>query len=182
MEQCTRSSRGTALKVESIDWASWQPEEIATLMFVIKNNQVLLIRKKRGLGAGKINGPGGRLEAGETPEECALRETNEELSINPLQVRPAGELFFHAEDMPRIHGYVFVATDYEGIPSETDEAIPLWYSVDDIPFDEMWEDDRYWLTQVLKGSSVRGYFTFVEERLLDHEVTFFQDSCFNPVT
>lgn len=173
MEQCSRSSRGTALKVESIDWARWQPEEIATLMFVIKNNQVLLIRKKRGLGAGKINGPGGRLEAGETPEECAIRETNEELIINPLKVRPAGELFFHAEDMPRIHGHVFVATDYEGIPSETDEAIPIWYSVDDIPFDEMWEDDRYWLTQVLKGSSVRGYFTFVEERLLDHEVTFF---------
>ncbi len=142
-------------------------------MFVIKNGRVLLIRKKRGLGAGKINGPGGRLELDETPKECAIRETNEELIINPLNVRSAGELFFHAEDMPRIHGYIFVATDYEGTPSETDEAIPIWFNLSTIPFEEMWEDDRYWLPEVLNGQSVRGYFTFVNEQLLDHEVTFF---------
>jgi 8-oxo-dGTP diphosphatase len=161
------------LKVADINWSAWQPEEVATLMFVIKNGRVLLIRKKRGLGAGKINGPGGRLEPDETPKECAIRETNEELIINPLNVRSAGELFFHAEDMPRIHGYIFVATDYEGTPSETDEAIPIWFNLSTIPFEEMWEDDRYWLPEVLNGQSVRGYFTFVNEQLLDHEVTFF---------
>ena len=161
------------MKVADINWSAWQPEEVATLMFVIKNGRVLLIRKKRGLGAGKINGPGGRLEPDETPKECAIRETNEELIINPLNVRSAGELFFHAEDMPRIHGYIFVATDYEGTPSETDEAIPIWFNLNTIPFEEMWEDDRYWLPEVLNGQSVRGYFTFVNERLLDHEVTFF---------
>jgi 8-oxo-dGTP diphosphatase len=161
------------LKVADINWSAWQPEEVATLMFIIKNGRVLLIRKKRGLGAGKINGPGGRLEPDETPKECAIRETNEELIINPLNVRSAGELFFHAEDMPRIHGYIFVATDYEGTPSETDEAIPIWFNLSTIPFEEMWEDDRYWLPEVLNGQSVRGYFTFVNEQLLDHEVTFF---------
>tara|TARA_B100002052_G_scaffold275996_1_gene280366 strand:- start:148 stop:633 length:486 start_codon:yes stop_codon:yes gene_type:complete len=161
------------LKVADINWSAWQPQEVATLMFVIKNGRVLLIRKKRGLGAGKINGPGGRLEPDETPKECAIRETNEELIINPLNVRSAGELFFHAEDMPRIHGYIFVATDYEGTPSETDEAIPIWFNLSTIPFEEMWEDDRYWLPEVLNGQSVRGYFTFVNEQLLDHEVTFF---------
>ena len=161
------------MKVADINWSAWQPEEVATLMFVIKNGRVLLIRKKRGLGAGKINGPGGRLEPDETPKECAIRETNEELIINPLNVRSAGELFFHAEDMPRIHGYIFVATDYEGTPSETDEAIPIWFNLSTIPFEEMWEDDRYWLPEVLNGQSVRGYFTFVNEQLLDHEVTFF---------
>ncbi len=161
------------MKVADINWSAWQPQEVATLMFVIKNGRVLLIRKKRGLGAGKINGPGGRLEPDETPKECAIRETNEELIINPLNVRSAGELFFHAEDMPRIHGYIFVATDYEGTPSETDEAIPIWFNLSTIPFEEMWEDDRYWLPEVLNGQSVRGYFTFVNEQLLDHEVTFF---------
>lgn len=161
------------MKVASIDWPNWQPEEVATLMFVVKDGKVLLIRKKRGLGAGKINGPGGRLEDNETPEQCAIRETNEELIINPLNVRSAGELFFHANDMPRIHGYVYVATDYEGTPTETDEAIPIWFDIDEIPYDEMWEDDQIWLHRVLLGESVRGYFTFVEERLLDHKVTFF---------
>ncbi len=130
------------MPVSDIDWDTWQPEEVATLMFIIRGGSVLLIRKKRGLGAGKINGPGGRLEDGETPEACAVRETNEELVVNPLNVRAAGELFFHAEDMPRIHGFVFIATDYEGTPTETDEAIPLWFKLDELPFDEMWDDDR----------------------------------------
>ena len=161
------------MPVAEINWATWTPEEVATLMFVIQEGSVLLIRKKRGLGAGKINGPGGRLEGNETPKECAIRETQEELLINPINVRSAGELFFHAEDMPRVHGHVFVATDFEGTPSETDEAIPHWFLFDNIPFDEMWDDDRLWLPRVLKGESVRGYFTFIEETLLDHEITFF---------
>jgi 8-oxo-dGTP diphosphatase len=115
------------MKVSSIDWETWTPEQVATLLFVARAGEVLLIRKKRGLGAGKINGPGGRLEDNETPLECAIRETQEELLISPLDIRPAGELFFHANDMPRIHGHIFVASDYEGTPSETDEAIPLWF-------------------------------------------------------
>ncbi len=161
------------MEIQSIDWTNWTPEQVATLLFVVRGEEVLLIRKKRGLGAGKINGPGGKVDPGETPMECAIRETNEELLINPLNVKPAGELLFHAEDdMPRIHGYVFVATDFEGTPTETDEAIPLWFQIKDIPFDEMWDDDRLWLRQVLSGQSVKGYFTFEGEELLDYDVTF----------
>ena len=163
-----------SMQISNIDWANWQPEEVATLMFVIRDGSVLLIRKKRGLGAGKINGPGGRLEENESPLECAIRETNEELLINPLEVRAAGELFFHAEDMPRIHGHVFVATDFEGTPTETDEAIPHWFRFEDIPFEEMWDDDVLWLPRVLNGESVQGYFTFVEETLIDYKVDFYQ--------
>jgi 8-oxo-dGTP diphosphatase len=160
------------LEIAKIDWANWQPQEVATLMFVVRDGSVLLIRKKRGLGAGKINGPGGRLEDNETPLQCAIRETNEELLINPINVRAAGELFFHADDMPRIHGHVFVATDYEGTPTETDEAIPHWFAFEDIPFEEMWDDDILWLPRVLAGERVQGWFTFVEESLIDHRVEF----------
>ncbi|NQV64630.1 MAG: 8-oxo-dGTP diphosphatase [SAR86 cluster bacterium] len=158
------------MKVTDIDWDTWQPELSATLLFVIKQGQVLLIRKKRGLGAGKINGPGGHIEIGETPRECAIRETQEELLITPLNVQASGELFFHAEDMPRIHGYVFIATDYEGTPTETPEAIPLWTPINDIPFDEMWDDDRLWLPAVLSGKAIHGWFTFAEEHLLDSKI------------
>ena len=67
------------MPVSDIDWDTWQPEEVATLMFIIQGDSVLLIRKKRGLGAGKINGPGGKVEGDETPLDCAIRETEEEL-------------------------------------------------------------------------------------------------------
>lgn len=159
------------MKVADINWDTWIPDETATLMFIIKGDRILLIRKKRGLGAGKINGPGGRLEPGESPQECAVRETREELLINPLNVEFRGELFFHAEDMPRIHGYVFTASDYEGTPTETEEAIPLWFSIDDIPYAEMWEDDKFWLPQVIAGQVVHAWFTFAGESVLDRKVT-----------
>lgn len=161
------------LAVANIDWQAWRPEQVATLMFVTQAERVLLIRKKRGLGAGKINGPGGRLEASETPLDCAIRETSEELLIKPLGIRDAGELSFHAEDeMPKIHVHVFVASGYRGEPTETDEALPLWFPFNEIPFNEMWEDDYLWLPRVLAGESVRGYFTFEKERLVDHLVEF----------
>lgn len=158
--------------VADIDWQTWQPEVLATLMFVHQQDKVLLIRKKRGLGAGKINGPGGKIEGDETPLECAIRETNEELLINPVNIREGGQLYFHAEDMPRILAHVFVASDYDGTPTETDEAIPIWFKVSEIPFEEMWDDDRLWLPRVLGGEVVEGYFTFVEETLLDHDIRF----------
>ena len=158
------------MKISRIDWQTWLPEETATLMFVVKSDQVLLIRKKRGLGAGKINGPGGRIEAGETPMQCAIRETEEELCITPLNVKAAGELFFHAEDMPRIHGHVFTATGYKGTPTEKDEAITIWTSVNQLPFEEMWDDDQFWLPQVLAGVYIKGWFSFEGEILLDYQV------------
>lgn len=158
------------LKINSIDWQNWQPEQVATLMFVLRADEVLLIRKKRGLGAGKINGPGGRIEGDETPLQCAIRETEEELCITPKNIRPAGELFFHAEDMPRIHAYVYVARNFTGTPTETDEAIPVWTPICSIPFEEMWEDDRLWLDAALAGQSIRGWFSFVEESLLDYRL------------
>jgi len=158
------------LKIANIDWTQWQPQETATLMFVIRNDEVLLIRKKRGLGAGKMNGPGGRIEQGETPLQCAIRETEEELCITPSQIRAAGELFFHAEDMPRIHAFVYIAMAFSGQPTETDEAVPHWTPLTQIPYDEMWEDDHLWLDAALSGQSVRGWFSFVNESLLDYRL------------
>ncbi|MGA1129362.1 MAG: NUDIX domain-containing protein, partial [Chthoniobacterales bacterium] len=55
------------------DWSVWQPTERANLCFVTRGDEVLLIHKKRGLGAGKSHGPGGRIEPGETAAEAAVR-------------------------------------------------------------------------------------------------------------
>ena len=69
-----------------------------------------------------------------------------------------------------IHGYVFTATDCLGEPAETDEAIPIWTPIEKIPFHEMWEDDIYWLPQVLFGKYVNARFVFEGERLLDYQI------------
>jgi len=156
--------------VSKIDWSSWQPTEFANLCFVIRNGQILLIRKKRGLGGGKINGPGGRIEKGETAEQSAVRETQEEIGITPLGLTPAGELFFQFLDGYKLHVAVFRAEDCEGDLIETAEATPLWTGLDKIPYDAMWQDDPHWLPLVVEGRKFRGYFIFDKEQLLSFKV------------
>lgn len=155
-----------------MDWEKWVPEMRATLMFIRVGDEVLLIEKKRGIGAGKVNGPGGKIDPGETPRQCAIRETQEELQVTATGVRKMGELFFSMSDIPDIHCHVFTADGYEGTPTETPEAIPLWTKVSEIPYHRMWDDDRYWLGQVLAGETFRGRFRFDGEKILWREVIF----------
>lgn len=153
-----------------IDWATWEPKERATLLFVIRDGQILLIRKKRGLGAGKINGPGGRLEPGETPVEAAVRETREELGVEALSPTLRGELHFQFVDGYSLLCSVFTAPDCLGEAIETPEAVPLWTPLDAIPYHEMWEDDARWLPGVLEGRNFRGFFVFEGDKMLSHRV------------
>ena len=159
-----------AASVREIDWPSWKPTDVATLLFVVQGGRVLLIRKKRGLGAGKINGPGGRLEPGETPLAAAVREVEEELRVTPRDPEHRGELSFQFVDGYALHAHLFVAGAMDGEPEETDEAVPHWFSLDALPFDEMWADDRLWLPRVLAGERVVGRFVFDGERMVDHEI------------
>ncbi len=147
-------------------WNNWQPRERATLCFLIRDGKILLIRKKRGLGAGKINGPGGRIEPGEEPHECGVRETSEEVGLTPLDVQNRGELHFQFADGYSLHCTVFVANEYTGELIETDEALPIWTSLESIPYEEMWADDIHWLPGVVSGGTFRGYFHFDGEKML----------------
>jgi 8-oxo-dGTP diphosphatase len=157
-------------------WKTWIPRERATLCFVIHSGNILLIRKKRGLGAGKINAPGGRLEPGELPHECAVRETREEVGITPHNVREHGQLHFQFTDGYSLHCAVFVATEFSGELLETDEAIPLWTPLDRIPYEEMWADDAHWLPGVIAGHHFRGYFHFDAEKMLSKHLVWAEDS------
>ncbi|WP_394829578.1 YbaK/EbsC family protein [Pendulispora albinea] len=153
--------------MSEIDWASWTPTEVSALLFVVRGGQVLLIRKKRGLGAGKINAPGGRLEPGETPADAAVRETREEVGVVPSAVRERGELRFQFTDGYKLQCFVFSADDCEGEPVETDEALPIWTRLNAIPYDEMWADDREWLPLMLSGRRFFACSIFDGERMVD---------------
>jgi 8-oxo-dGTP diphosphatase len=162
------------MRVRDIDWSRWRAKDPATLVFVVKDRSVLLIRKKTGLGAGKINAPGGRLEPGETPVRGAIREAEEELRITPLDPSYCGENRFQFVDGYSIHVHVFKALDFEGEPTETDEASPIWAPLDRIPYEEMWEDDRLWVPLVLDDVRFSGRYVFDEEEMIDHELDVFR--------
>ena len=133
-------------------------EQLATLCYIVRDGQLLLIRKKRGIGAGKINGPGGKVDPGETPLAAAIRETQEEVGVTPHAPQPRGALLFSFADGLVLRCLIYLADGCRGEPHETSEATPLWFSLDSLPYNEMWEDDREWLPLLLAGESFTGSF------------------------
>jgi len=144
---------------------SWIPIEKSVLCFVRNrlDRQVLLIRKKTGLGAGLINAPGGRIERGETPEQAAVREAREEVGIRVENLSYSGDLRFQFTNGHSIRGYVFQTETWFGEPLETAEAAPFWCDENSIPYDEMWMDDALWLPQLLADRYFSGYFVFDDQ-------------------
>ncbi len=133
-----------------------------TLLFLLRNagkgRQLLLAMKKRGFGAGKWNGVGGKVETGETIMAAAIRECQEEIGVTPRELTRVGELAFSIQDAPEhTHAItIFTAVNWQGEPRETDEMRPVWFTADTVPYDEMWAADRLWLPHVLAGEYVRG--------------------------
>jgi 8-oxo-dGTP diphosphatase len=160
----------TPMKLTDLDWDSWEARDPATLVFVIRDGQILLINKKTGLGKGKINGPGGKVDPGETPEDCAVRECREELGINVSNLEYCGEHRFQFVDGYSIHVWVYRTTEFEGVPTESPEARPLWVPVDEIPYDQMWEDDQFWLPMVIRGERFQTRWIFDGDRMIDSDI------------
>ena len=156
--------------MKDFNWSAWSPTEMAVLCFVVKGDSLLLIEKLRGLGAGKVNAPGGRLEPGETPEEAAVRELQEEVSVTPHDLMRVGNLRFAFVDGLRLECWVFRAESHTGEPQNSDEAIPFWNSVTNLPYDRMWVDDRQWLPHLLERRLFEGRFVFEGDTMLSGSV------------
>ena len=129
-----------------------------------------MIHKKRGLGAGKVTGPGGKLEPGESAKACALREAHEELSITASSPSYAGELLFQFADGYKLSVSVFRTSEMRGEPTESEEAVPLWSPLHAIPYDRMWADDYLWFPLMLAGTPFKGRFLFDGDVMVDGEV------------
>ncbi|AFG37528.1 8-oxo-dGTP diphosphatase [Spirochaeta africana] len=152
------------------DTTTWNPHDLAVLCFIRSDEQLLLIRKKRGLGAGKINAPGGKCEPGELPIQTAIRETEEEVCVTPHQLEEYGTLRFIFADGYQLEGRIFIASAFSGDPAATDEADPFWCPVDRIPYDQMWEDDILWLPHVLAGNYIESGFVFDGDQMVMQSV------------
>ena len=157
-------------KLSDIDWSQWKAKDPATLVFVFDGDEILLINKKTGLGKGKVNGPGGKVDPGETPEIAAIRECKEELDIKVSNLEYCGEHRFQFVDGYSIHVWVYRTRDYEGTPSESPEADPLWTRLNQIPYDQMWEDDRLWLPMLVRGERFQTRWIFDGDRMLDYAI------------
>lgn len=148
---------------------------IATLCHILKDEMLLLQRKSKGLfGAEKWNGVGGKLKLNETPEDCVKREVFEETGLRVLNLKFHGILYFYfgVRNEPDWIVHVFSTKTFEGKPRSSEEGILRWFPLEEIPYDEMWQDDKYWLPLLLECKNFKGDFYFDEEgkKLLDFDL------------
>ena len=139
----------------------------ATVCFLVKDNQVLLcLKKKESFGHGYLVGPGGKIEVGETSEQCVVRETREEIKVAPKYPEKSGTIifnYFHG-GIPEIQEVDFyIARDWEGEPAETAEMKPEWFDIDKVPYDRMLPTNQKFIEPMLQGKKVNGTMTFDED-------------------
>jgi len=144
-----------------------------TLCIVHQHPRVLLGMKKRGFGAGRWNGFGGKVSPEETIEDAAKREIKEEAGIEVINLDKAGIIEFEFKGNPEIlEVHIFKSKNFSGEPTESEEMKPQWFHIDEIPFDTMWPDDIHWLPFFLEGKKFRGRFLFGKsDAILEKELS-----------
>lgn len=132
-----------------------------TLVIIHDHEKILLGLKKRGFGAGRWNGFGGKVQDGENVEQSALRELQEEVGVVPQDLRSRGQIVFSFEtESDDLEVNIFSANNFSGEVVESEEMMPQWFLHEEIPYSQMWADDPHWLPLVLNGKNVKGRIHF----------------------
>lgn len=147
-------------------------KKLLTLCIVHQHPKILLGMKKRGFGAGRWNGFGGKVSEPETIEDAARRELREEVGVEVQNLNKVGIIDFEFKGNPEIlEVHIFKSDDFSGEPTESEEMKPQWFHVDEIPFKEMWPDDIHWMPLFLAGKKFKGRFLFGEsDSILEQEL------------
>jgi len=147
-----------------------EQRKILTLVLVQENERILLGMKKRDFGAGRWNGFGGKVEAGEGIEAAAARELKEEAGIEADVLERVGILdFIYGDNTEIMEVHIFRVEKFKGEPAESEEMRPQWFNIEEIPFDSMWPDDQHWLPLFLEAKKFQGRFLFDEKNnILEH--------------
>ena len=151
--------------------------KLATLCYVRRPGQTLMIhrvKKPNDMHQGKWNGLGGKLESGETPEECARREIFEESGLQVQRLILKGFLTFpgfaNEEDW---YAFVFLADQIEGELIESPEGYLAWIDDSQLLELNLWEGDRIFLPWLDQPGIFSGKFVYLDNRLVSHDVVFY---------
>ncbi|MFC4335971.1 8-oxo-dGTP diphosphatase [Salininema proteolyticum] len=129
--------------------------------------RLLLGRKQRGFGSGKVVAIGGHLEDGESAVGAAVRETREEtgLVVKEAALRQVASIEFRFPARPEwdLDSTVFASGEFEGTLRPCEEIVPEWVPVGALPLESMWADSRHWLPPVLAGARVRARFVYGDD-------------------
>jgi len=151
---------------------------LATLCYLKRDGYTLMmhrVTKDNDIHEGKWNGIGGKFEPGETPEECARREIQEEAGVQAINMDMHGVLTF-----PQFDGendwyvFLFIVTEFEGEPpAETREGILEWIPDSELLDLNLWEGDEIFLEWTEDPQFFSGKFVYEDGELADHKAHFY---------
>lgn len=160
--------------------------QVSLCLLIKEENQeikeILLAMKKRGFGKNRWNGTGGKQDPEKGDKDVvdsAIRETEEEIKIKPKNPeRVAIFDFYFPEDKKDFNQQVhlFLFREWEGEPKESEEMLPRWFGINEIPYENMWDDDKHWMPHILKGKKLKAKFFFDKnDKVIEKFIDFVED-------
>lgn len=151
----------------------------SVLCYIRKEGRILMlhrIKKDRDIHEGKWNGLGGKIEAGESPEDCLVREVFEESGLTLTQYDMKGVLTF-----PLFDGvndwlvFLFTADAFHGDLIECDEGVLEWIPEEQVSDLNLWEGDHYFLNWIKEEKPFfSAVFEYQSKKLISHKVQFYK--------
>lgn len=129
--------------------------------------EVLLGYKKTGFGKGKLSVIGGKIKSGETSEDTVIRELHEEtgIHITPAALCHTGQAKFIFPACPDwdLTFQIYTSHQWDGIPAESEEVSPCWFSIAQLPYETMWPDAAIWIPPVLQNKTIDAHFVYADD-------------------
>jgi len=153
--------------------------QLATLCYITDKNSnstlmIHRIKKKNDYHYGKWNGLGGKFELGESPEECAIREIEEESGLIIKNIKMKGFITFPMFDGKEDwYVFLFTADEFEGELIESNEGNLDWIPNDKLTEINLWEGDKYFIPWLFKEKFFSAKFIYENGDYISHEVYFY---------
>ncbi len=148
--------------------------KLATLCYVRRGGKTLMVyrnKKPNDMHMGKWNGLGGKLEPGESPEECAVREIFEESGLQVHALTLKGFLTFpgfsNDEDW---YAFVYLVRDFNGNLISSQEGELRWIEDSELLNLNLWAGDRIFLPLLDRKGTFSGKFVYKDGELIEHEI------------
>ena len=145
-----------------------------TLCYIEKENCYLMLhrnKKENDENKDKWIGVGGKLEEGESPQDCVLREVKEETGLTLKKYQYRGFITFVSNQWGTEYMHLFTATEYEGKMKECEEGALEWVPKTQIEQLNLWEGDKIFFRLL---DECEGFFTlklcYDNDKLISHEV------------
>ncbi len=147
---------------------------LTTICYIVKDREVLMlhrIKKENDMNANKWIGVGGKVEEGESPKECIIRETFEETGLTLKNPILKSVVTFNFAKYDNELMFVYIAKEFEGDIKECNEGVLKWIPINKLDELEMWEGDRYFLNGIFDNDVVQELKLVydMENRLISHE-------------